>query len=54
MRTTNLFFKGLFLSLMLMISATAFAHDFEVDGVYYNKKSDGVSVSVTYRGAVSK
>ncbi len=35
---------------MLMISATAFAHDFEVDGIYYNKNSDGISVSVTYCG----
>ncbi len=42
--------KGLLLSLMLMISASAFAHDFKVDGIYYNKNSDGVSVSVTYRG----
>ncbi len=36
-----------------MISASAFAHDFEVGGIYYNKNSDGVSVSVTYRGRYS-
>ncbi len=47
---TNDFCKGLLLSLMLMISASAFAHDFEVDGIYYNRNSDGTSVSVTYKG----
>ncbi len=43
--------KGLLASLFLLISSSAFAHDFYFDGIYYNKNSDGVSVSVTYRGS---
>ncbi len=48
---TITFFKGLLVSLMLMISASVNALDFEVDGIYYNKNSGGVSVCVTYRGS---
>ncbi|MDO5771175.1 MAG: leucine-rich repeat domain-containing protein [Bacteroidales bacterium] len=37
-------------SVLLLSAATASAHDFEVDGIYYNINSDGTSVSVTYKG----
>ncbi|MGM9843357.1 MAG: leucine-rich repeat domain-containing protein [Muribaculaceae bacterium] len=40
-------------SIVLCFSVVGFAHDFEVDGIYYNKNSDGVSVSVTYYGSSS-
>ena len=43
----NLLVFGLFVHFYLPITA----HDFEVDGIYYLKNSDGNSVSVTYRGA---
>ncbi len=50
MRTINLF-KGLLVSLMLMISASASAattdYDFKVDDLFYKVNSDRVSVSVT-------
>lgn len=37
-------------TLLLALTATvASAYDFEVDGIYYNKNSDGISVSVTYK-----
>ena len=44
--------------LMAVTAATAFAYDFEVDGIYYNKLSDGTSVEVTsgdknYTGSVT-
>ena len=43
-------FKRLFASfLLLLISALSWAYDFEVDGIYYNKNSDGTSVAVTYK-----
>ena len=36
--------------LLLALTATAAtAYDFKVDGIYYDKNSDGTSVSVTYR-----
>ena len=38
---------GLFFIATFLIS---YAHDFEVDGIYYNKNADGTSVTVTYRG----
>ena len=38
-------------AVLLLSAATATAHDFEVDGIYYNKNSDGTSVSVTYKGS---
>ena len=37
-------------AVLLLSAATATAHDFEVDGIYYNKNSDGTSVSVTHKG----
>ena len=40
--TTVLFFIATFL--------ISYAHDFEVDGFYYNKNADETSVTVTYRG----
>ena len=39
--------------LMALTAATASAYDFEVDGIYYNKNSDGTSVSVTSGGNYS-
>ena len=36
-------------AVLLLSAATASAHDFEVDGIYYNKNSDGTSVSVTFK-----
>ena len=38
-------------AVLLLSAATATAHDFEVDGIYYNIKSDGTSVSVTFEGS---
>ena len=38
-------------AVLLLSVASASAHDFEVDGIYYNKNSDGTSVSVTYKGS---
>ena len=37
-------------AVLLLSATTATAHDFEVDGIYYNINSDGTSVSVTYEG----
>ena len=45
------FFKRLAAAAVLLLSAaTASAHDFEVNGIYYNINSDGTSVGVTYKG----
>ena len=45
------FFRSLaFVSVLLLGAATASAHDFEVDGIFYNENSDGTTVSVTYKG----
>ena len=45
------FFKRLAAAAVLLLgAATASAHDFEVNGIYYNINSDGKSVSVTYEG----
>lgn len=38
---------GLFFIATFLIS---YAHDFEVDGIYYNKNANETSVIVTYRG----
>ena len=38
-------------AVLLLSATTATAHDFEVDGIYYNINSDGTSVSVTYKGS---
>ena len=44
------FFKRLAAAAVLLLGATtAMAHDFEVDGIYYNRNSDG-NVSVTCKG----
>ena len=37
-------------AVLLLGAATASAHDFEVNGIYYDINSDGTSVSVTYKG----
>ena len=38
-------------AVLLLSAATASAHDFEVNGIYYSINSDGTSVSVTYKGS---
>ena len=38
-------------AVLLLGAATASAHDFEVNGIYYRINSDGTSVSVTYKGS---
>ena len=45
------YFKHLFAVLLLLCSTVAMAHDFEVDGIYYNiiNESDK-TVEVTYKG----
>ena len=42
----------LFLSVCLMVAMLSFAHDFEVDGIYYNitSSSEPYEVAVTYKG----
>ena len=47
MKTLKIYFTILFAALS---TVTAFAHDFEVNGIYDNKSADGTSVTVTYRG----
>ena len=47
MKTLKIYFAVLFAALS---TVTVFAHDFEVNGIYYNKNADGTSVTVTYRG----
>ena len=46
------FFLFLLTAIMSMVSIGASAHDFEVDGIYYNYNdgSSGASVSVTFEG----
>ena len=44
--------KGLLLTLLLVCTSTVFAHDFEVDGIYYNILSEeDKTVEVTYKGS---
>ena len=38
-------------AVLLLSAATASAHDFEVNGIYYSINSDGTSVDVTYKGS---
>ena len=38
-------------AVLLLSAATATAHDFEVNGIYYNYNGDGTSVSVTFKGS---
>ena len=40
-------------AVLLLGATTATAHDFEVNGIYYKKNSDGTSVCVTERGSYS-
>ena len=47
MKTLRIYFAVLFAALS---TVTVFAHDFEVDGIYYKKNADETSVTVTYRG----
>ena len=45
-------FKGLLLTLLLVCVGTVFAHDFEVDGIYYKILSEtDKTVEVTYKGS---
>ena len=39
-----------FFALIAIWASSALAHDFEVNGIYYVKNSDGNSVSVSYKG----
>lgn len=34
-----------------LVLAVALAHDFVVNGIYYERNRDGASVTVTYKGA---
>ena len=43
------FFKSLLTIACLLCSIGVYAHDFEVDGIYYNKLSS-TEVEVTFRG----
>lgn len=50
MKTNRFLRNSLIVLLTLPIAVTSTAHDFEVDGIYYGKNSDGTSVYVTYKG----
>ena len=46
------YFRNLFTALLLLCSTVAFAHDFVVDGIYYNFTGDvNKTVEVTYKGS---
>jgi len=46
----KLLFRRFVASLLLLAASTmSWAYDFEVNGIYYNKNSDGKSVEVTYK-----
>ena len=46
----KLLFRRLFVSLLLLAFSTlSWAYDFEVNGIYYNRNSDGTSLTVTYK-----
>ena len=47
------YIKRLFTALLLFCSTVAMAHDFEVDGIYYNITSENKTVGVTYKGTSS-
>ncbi|MDO4993422.1 MAG: leucine-rich repeat domain-containing protein, partial [Bacteroidales bacterium] len=50
----NKIYKFLSLAVLLSLATTARAHDFEVDGIYYNITSEtDLTVAVTYRGSSS-
>ena len=45
------YLKKLFTALLLLCATVVCAHDFEVDGIYYNILSkEGKTVEVTYKG----
>ena len=45
-------FRFLFIALAVMLSIKASAHDFKIDGIYYNiTSSSDLTVGVTYRGS---
>ena len=46
---TQIIKRAILALMMAVTAATAYAYDFEVDGIYYNKLSDGKSVEVTYK-----
>ena len=49
MKISN-FHKIMALLLMLMVSGVGYAHDVEIDGIYYNLNSETKEASVTYKG----
>ncbi|MGM9843778.1 MAG: leucine-rich repeat domain-containing protein, partial [Muribaculaceae bacterium] len=40
--------KLLVVAMLLSATLSTWAYDFYIDGIYYNKNSDGTTVSVTY------
>ena len=46
---TQIIKRAILALLMAVAAATASAYDFEIDGIYYGKLSDGMSVVVTYK-----
>ncbi|MGN0206920.1 MAG: leucine-rich repeat protein, partial [Muribaculaceae bacterium] len=42
--------RAVLTAMLSLVAATASAHDFEVDGIYYNNNGDG-TVSVTFKGS---
>ena len=47
---TRFFLRAVLTAVLTLVATTASAHDFEVDGIYYNDNCDG-TVSVTYKGS---
>ena len=45
--------KTILITLLMLLSVVAGAHDFVVDGIYYNRNSDDTTVTVTYKGSDS-
>ena len=41
--------RAVLAAVLSLVATTASAHDFEVDGIFYNYNGDG-TVSVTYKG----
>ena len=46
----NIFKRLALVAALLLGAITSSAHDFVVDGIYYNKNENGTTVSVTYKG----
>ena len=42
--------RSVLIAVLSLVATAATAHDFEVDGIYYNYNGDG-TVSVTYQGS---